>query len=139
MTAPRFVVLCLAVVAAIATAFAPSEPPTSVNSKWSAKTSTYTPMKRVGFATPPPSFNRNHCSNGVCMSSDPKSDSDGTVYDDEPILEPPRDPLSNSMKERLAREASIGLDSDKSQTNVILYISVVVALLVALGGQGILY
>lgn len=73
------------------------------------------------------------------MSSDPKADSDGTVYDDEPMLEPPRDPLSNSMKERLAREASVGLDSDKSQTNVILYISVIVALLVALGGQGILY
>ena len=88
------------------------------------------------------------------MSSDPKAEatklmeqevaakkasSDGTVYDDEPMLEPPRETLSNSMKERLIREASVGLDSEKPQTNVILYVSVVVALLVALGGQGILY
>jgi len=51
MTAPRFVVLCLAFVVAIATAFSPSEPP-SANSKWSPKISTYAPMKRVGFATP---------------------------------------------------------------------------------------
>ncbi len=71
------------------------------------------------------------------MSSDPKAD--GTVYDDEPMLVPERDPLSNSMKERLIREASVGLDSEKPQTNVILYVSVVVAILVALAGQGILY
>ena len=64
---------------------------------------------------------------------------DGTVYDDEPMLEPIRDPLSDSMRERLRREASTGLDSNSSQTNVILYISVAVALLVAVGGQGILY
>ncbi len=89
----------------------------------------------------------------MCMSSDPKAEatklmeqevaakkaSDGTVYDDEPMLEPPRETLSNSMKERLIREASVGLDSEKPQTNVILYVSVVVALLVALAGQGILY
>ncbi len=47
--------------------------------------------------------------------------------------------ISDSMKERLMREASTGLDSDKPQTNVILYISVVVALLVAAGGNGILF
>ena len=64
---------------------------------------------------------------------------DGTVYDDEPMLEPIRDPLSDSMRERLRREASTGLDSNKSQTNVILYISVAVALLVLVGGQGILF
>ena len=169
MTLSRFVVLCLAVTVAIATAFSPSEQ-SSANSKWSPKISTYAPMKRVGFATPrelafsyfgcpqsttyirrlstqspiarprktpAPSFNRNRCSNGVCMSSDPKAD--GTVYDDEPMLVPERDPLSNSMKERLIREASVGLDSEKPQTNVILYVSVVVAILVALAGQGILY
>ena len=64
---------------------------------------------------------------------------DGTVYDDEPMLEAPRENLSSSMKERLRREASTGLDSNKGQTNVILYISVAVALLVIAGGQGILY
>ena len=64
---------------------------------------------------------------------------DGTIYDDEPMLEAPRENLSNSMKERLRREASTGLDSNKSQTNVTLYISVAVALLVIAGGQGILY
>jgi preprotein translocase subunit Sec61beta len=68
-----------------------------------------------------------------------KPNADGTVYDDEPMLEPIRDPLSDSMRERLRREASTGLDSNKSQTNVILYISVAVALLVLAGGQGILY
>ena len=51
MTGPPFVILCLAVVLAIATAFSPSEP-SSANSKWSPKISTYAPMKRVGFATP---------------------------------------------------------------------------------------
>lgn len=64
---------------------------------------------------------------------------DGTVYDDEPMSEPERDTMSESMKERLRREASVGLDSDKPQSNVILYISAVVALLVLVGGQGTLY
>jgi len=43
------------------------------------------------------------------------------------------------MKERLKREAGAGLDADKPQTNVILYISIAVAILVIAGGQGILY
>lgn len=68
-----------------------------------------------------------------------KKNSDGTVYDDEPMLAPPRENLSNSMKERLRREASTGLDSNQSQTNVILYISAAVIVLVLLGGQGILF
>mmetsp|Transcript_3835 Transcript_3835/g.6324 ORF Transcript_3835/g.6324 Transcript_3835/m.6324 type:complete len:171 (+) Transcript_3835:78-590(+) len=68
-----------------------------------------------------------------------KPNADGTVYDDEPMLEPIRDPLSDSMRERLRREASTGLDSNSSQTNVILYISVAVVLLVLAGGQGILF
>jgi len=62
---------------------------------------------------------------------------DGTVYDDE--VEAPRDNLSTSMKDRLRREASTGLDSETSQNNVILYICVAVAILVGVGGQGILY
>lgn len=43
------------------------------------------------------------------------------------------------MKAKLMAEASTGLDSEKPQTNVILYISVVVVILVALAGGGILY
>lgn len=43
------------------------------------------------------------------------------------------------MKDRLAREASSGLDPDAKQTNVLLYIIGAVAVLVILGGQGILY
>jgi hypothetical protein len=43
------------------------------------------------------------------------------------------------MKERLLREASTGLDPDQKNTNVILYIIGAVAILIILGGQGILY
>lgn len=43
------------------------------------------------------------------------------------------------MRERLIREASTGLDSDKPQANVILYISVAVLLLVLAAGKDILF
>lgn len=60
---------------------------------------------------------------------------DGTFYDDE--VDPgKKETLSSDMRARLIREASTGLDSESKNTNVILYISVVVAILVALGGQG---
>jgi len=62
---------------------------------------------------------------------------DGTFYDDE--APEYKDPLSDSMRSRLMAEASTGLDSNQKQTNVILYISIAVAVLVLLGGQGILY
>jgi hypothetical protein len=144
MIAFRPIFLALAVTAAVVTAFAPSSEP-----QWSTKKSTstirYAPMKRVGLASAPRKFSNK-------MSTDPTTEDvqklreevtasagDGTVYDDEPMLEPIRENVSNSMKERLMREASVGLDSEKSQTNVILYVSVAVAILVALGGQGILY
>lgn len=52
---------------------------------------------------------------------------------------PVKEGISDSMRERLMREASTGLDSETKQTNVILYICVGVAVLVVLGGQGILY
>ena len=116
-----------------------------------------------------PSFNNNKiCNKGICMSADDAASEaerlreqatklrqeaadaagvsveelaakskDGTIYDDE--VAPPKENVSSAMKERLRREASAGLDSNKSQTNVILYISVAVALLVIAGGQGILY
>lgn len=61
----------------------------------------------------------------------------GVVYDDE--VEAPKENVSNAMKERLMREAGAGLDSNQSQNNVILYISIAVVALVALGGQGILF
>jgi hypothetical protein len=47
--------------------------------------------------------------------------------------------LSETMKERLLREAQQGLDPDQKNTNVILYIIGAVAILVLLGGQGIFY
>jgi len=59
------------------------------------------------------------------------------LYDDE--IAPEKDPISIEMRNRLLREASSGLDSDKKQVNVILYISVFVAILVLIGGQGILF
>jgi len=68
-----------------------------------------------------------------------KISADGTFYDDEVDSAPIKTGISDSMKARLIAEASTGLDSEKPQTNVILYISVVVAVLVALGGSGILY
>jgi hypothetical protein len=143
----RSVFVFVTIVVAVATAFAPSEPPTRAG-KWSPNTSTYTKMKRIGLATAPPSFHRKHLS----LSADPDAEADqlreqaqklreentGTVYDDED-LEAPRENVSSAMKERLTREASSGLDSEKGQTNVILYISVAVVVLVALGGSGILY
>jgi TolA-binding protein len=61
----------------------------------------------------------------------------GDLYDDE--IAEYKDPISDNMRAKLMREASTGLDSNQKQTNVILYISVVVAILVALGGKGILY
>lgn len=51
----------------------------------------------------------------------------------------PKQGISDSMKQRLMREASTGLDADKKQTNVLLYIILGVAALVIVGGQGILY
>lgn len=68
-----------------------------------------------------------------------KISADGTFYDDEIDSAPMKTGISDSMKARLMAEASTGLDSDKSQTNVILYICVGVAFLVAVGGSGILY
>lgn len=62
----------------------------------------------------------------------------GTYYDDE--VEPaPKVGISDSMKERLMKEASRGLDSEQKQDNVLLYIIAAVGVLVILGGQGIFY
>merc|ERR1711935_646207 len=68
-----------------------------------------------------------------------KISSDGTFYDDEIDTAPIKSGISDSMKARLMAEAATGLDSDKPQTNVILYISIVVIALVALAGGGILF
>lgn len=51
----------------------------------------------------------------------------------------PKQGISDSMKERLKREAATGLDPDTKNANVILYIMAAVAVLVLVGGQGILY
>jgi hypothetical protein len=67
-----------------------------------------------------------------------KAQQSGTYYDDE--IEPvQKESLSDSMRARLLAEASTGLDADQKQTNVLLYVMVGVAVLVLLGGQGILY
>jgi len=60
-----------------------------------------------------------------------------SLYDDETPQY--KDPLSDNMRKRLMAEASSGLDSNSKQTNVILYISIGVAILVVLGGKGIFY
>lgn len=54
-------------------------------------------------------------------------------------VEPEKPKISDAMRARLLAEASTGLDADKKQTNVILYIIIGVAALVLLGGQGIFY
>jgi len=64
---------------------------------------------------------------------------DGTFYDDEIEFIPQKDGISDSMKARLMKEASTGLDSESKQTNTILYISAAVAVLVLIGGSGILF
>jgi hypothetical protein len=43
------------------------------------------------------------------------------------------------MRERLLREATSGLDADRKQTNVLLYIILGTAVLVILGGKGVFY
>eukprot|EP00525_Craspedostauros_australis_P012591 CAMPEP_0198115936 /NCGR_PEP_ID=MMETSP1442-20131203/8405_1 /TAXON_ID= /ORGANISM="Craspedostauros australis, Strain CCMP3328" /LENGTH=120 /DNA_ID=CAMNT_0043773559 /DNA_START=98 /DNA_END=460 /DNA_ORIENTATION=- len=68
-----------------------------------------------------------------------KISADGTFYDDEVDSAPVKQGISDSMRDRLIREASTGLDSNKKQDNVILYIIGIVGVLVVLGGSGILY
>ena len=70
-------------------------------------------------------------------SSPTRMDKPKVLYDDE--VAPTKDPISSEMRNRLLREASTGLDSEKKQVNVILYISIGVALLVLIGGQGIFF
>lgn len=52
---------------------------------------------------------------------------------------PEKEGISDSMRARLMKEASTGLDADAKQTNVLLYIIAGVAVLVVLGGAGIFY
>lgn len=52
---------------------------------------------------------------------------------------PKKEGISDSMRARLMREASTGLDADQKQTNVLLYIMLGVAVLVVVGGAGIFY
>ena len=61
------------------------------------------------------------------------------LYDDEYALEEVEN-LSNSMKDRLLKEAQgLGADPNAKSEPLILYISAVVAVLVIVGGKGILY
>jgi hypothetical protein len=52
---------------------------------------------------------------------------------------PVKPALSDSMRDRLLREAQVGLDSEKPQTNVLLYIIAAVSVLVILGGKDVFY
>ena len=52
---------------------------------------------------------------------------------------PRKEGISDSMRARLMKEASTGLDADTKQTNVLLYIILGVAVLVLAGGAGIFY
>jgi len=67
----------------------------------------------------------------------PAKQSGDLYYDDETPAY--KSALSDNMKARLMAEANTGLDSNQKQTNTILYISIAVVILIALGGGGILY
>lgn len=100
------------------------------------------PLQRaqvVKAASPPSAFI-------LKMSEEPEAEgepkavqpnTDGALYDDDVPENKPL--LSDNMRARLLAEASSGLDSEKKQTNVILYIIVAVAALVVAGGQGIFF
>jgi len=107
----------------------------------------FSTMKRSSFILPPAVATsmdtKNYASflNTLKMAGDADSDEtkkSGAIYDDE-VEDYNPNPLSNTMRDRLLAEASSGLDSNKSNTNVILYICVGVAILVAVGAQGILF
>lgn len=51
----------------------------------------------------------------------------------------PKIGISDTMRDRLKREAARGLDSEQKQTNIILYISIAIVILVIAGGGGILF
>lgn len=61
------------------------------------------------------------------------------LFDQQYDSAPKKVGISDSMRQKLMAEASTGLDSEKKQDNVILYIIGAVSLLVLLGGQGIFY
>ncbi|KAL3934136.1 MAG: hypothetical protein SGBAC_010076 [Bacillariaceae sp.] len=105
------------------------------------RTSTFTPAVTVNGARPPAAAVMTKTSIILRMSDEkePVVGEDGTFYDDELDSAPIKEGISDSMRERLLREASTGLDSEQKNTNVILYISIGVVILVALGGQGILF
>lgn len=75
---------------------------------------------------------------GPLAELDATADGTNFVYETQD-LDPPGTGLSDSMKSRLMAEASSGLDADKKQTNVILYIAIAVAILVIAGGKGIFF
>ncbi|CAJ1965773.1 unnamed protein product [Cylindrotheca closterium] len=109
-----------------------------------ARSSTFRPAVTVNGARPPAAASAMRASVILRMSdggdeTKAKVSEDGTFYDDEMDSAPVKEGISESMRDRLIREASTGLDADQKQPNVILYVSIAVAILVALGGQGILY
>ncbi|GMH84431.1 hypothetical protein TrVE_jg5159 [Triparma verrucosa] len=66
--------------------------------------------------------------------------SSGDLYDDEVDEPDPRQGLSDTMRDRLLREAQgLGADPNSKQENYIVWVAVVVGVLVVAGGKGILY
>eukprot|EP00980_Cylindrotheca_fusiformis_P015189 scaffold4204_cov140-Cylindrotheca_fusiformis.AAC.8 len=111
-----------------------------INAFVPARQSSFSPAISIKGAQPPSVAYK--ASFTLHMSEEEKKptvSADGTFYDDELDSAPKKEGLSETMRERLVREASTGLDADKKQPNVILYISIAVAILVILGGQGIFY
>ena len=120
-------------------AFTPSPSHRSVTFKPANKVSglapTHTKMTVLRMSEEKPTGGENaEASNKVAEAPTP-----GTYYDDEVDPTPNKPQISDSMRQRLMSEASTGLDADKKQTNVILYIMLGVAALVILGGEGIFY
>ncbi|GMI34337.1 hypothetical protein TeGR_g8422 [Tetraparma gracilis] len=67
-----------------------------------------------------------------------------TLYDDEGLyddrIEPRKETMSDGMKDKLRREAQgLGSDPNAKGTNLIAIILLAVGVLVAVGGQGILF
>jgi len=111
---------------------------TSFSSPSSATRRTAAPGRSVQGARYQPKSSSKGRSDLLLLASILKM-ADDDFYDDEIDTEPVKEGISDSMKARLTAEASSGLDSEKSQTNVILYISVIVVGLIALAGGGILF
>ncbi|GMH66481.1 hypothetical protein TL16_g04441 [Triparma laevis f. inornata] len=71
---------------------------------------------------------------------DPTAKSSSDLYDDEVEEADAGSGLSDTMRDRLLREAQgLGADPNSKQENYIVWVAVVVGVLVVAGGKGIFY